>query len=119
MGLGQAGRPGQGQHLPDRALRTMIDKSSAVPILLERLEKLAQGHCLEIRTYKRNRRIMFCRDAETTWSILQDGFEQRLHQSVPWDKLRKLMQALLRKEFPRSSKIRMYVLGPGVLEQDA
>ncbi|HDQ41742.1 MAG TPA: hypothetical protein ENN39_12060 [Desulfonatronum sp.] len=97
----------------------MIDKSSAIQTLLERLEKLPSGHCLEIRTYKRNRRIMFRRDAQATWSILQEGFEHRLHQGVPRDKLRKLLQSLLRKEFPRSSKIRVYVLGPVFLEQDA
>lgn len=97
----------------------MIDKSSAIQTLLERLDKLPAGHCLEIRTYKRNRRVMFRRDLETTWSILQDGFEHRLYQDVPRDKLRKLLQSLLRKEFPRSSKIRVYALGPVFMEQDA
>lgn len=90
----------------------MIDKNTAFPTLLERLEKLPVGHCLEIRTYKRNRRILFRRNRENEWGALQDGFERVLHENITADKLRKLLQTLIRKEFPRSTKIRVYALGP-------
>ncbi|GAB6060494.1 hypothetical protein [Desulfonatronum parangueonense] len=97
----------------------MIDKNSAIPSLLERLGKLPVGDCLEIRTYKRNRRIQFRRDGEDKWSAFQDGFEKNIHENIATDKLRKLLQTLLRKEFPRSTKIRVYVLGPCVLNEES
>ena len=90
----------------------MIDKSSAVSIILGRLDKLPPGHCLEIRTYKRNRRVLFRRSGENSWTILQDGFAKDLYENVVQEKMRKVLQTLLRKEFPRSTKIRLYALGP-------
>jgi len=89
----------------------MIDRNAAVPAILERLEKLPQGHCLEIRTYKRNRRVLFHRVGGNTWTVYQDGFDTDIFTDVPRDKMRKLLQSLLRREFPRSTKIRIYVLG--------
>ncbi|WP_045219280.1 hypothetical protein [Desulfonatronum thioautotrophicum] len=90
----------------------MIDKNSAIPAILERLTKLPQGHCLEIRTYKRNRRVLFHRVADNAWNVHQDGFAKDFFENIALEKLRKLLQGLLRKEFPRSTKIRLYALGP-------
>jgi hypothetical protein len=90
----------------------MIDINTAKSSIQERLERLPMGHCLEIRTYKRNRRVLFQRDGEGTWRAFQDGFDRQVYEDVSRDKLRKLIQNLLRKEFPRSSKIRIYALGP-------
>ena len=90
----------------------MIDKNSAVSIILERLDKLPPAHCLEIRTYKRNRRVLFLRVGENAWDVHQDGFDKDFFEGVALEKMRKLIQNLLRKEFPRSTKIRIYALGP-------
>ncbi len=90
----------------------MIDKNTAQSSILERLEKLPAGHCLEIRTYKRNRRVLFRRGEQEHWSVLQDGFEKELFEDVDRDKLPRLLRSLLRKEFPRSNKIRLYTMGP-------
>ncbi len=90
----------------------MIDKSSSVSTILDRLDKLPLGHCLEIRTYKRNRRVLFHRAEKDAWNVLQDGFAKDLFENVALEKMRKLLQNLLRKEFPRSTKIRLYALGP-------
>lgn len=90
----------------------MIAKTSAVPTILERLDKLPLGHCLEIRTYKRNRRVLFRRAGENAWDVHQDGFAKDYFADIPLEKMRKLLQTLLRKEFPRSTKIRLYALGP-------
>jgi hypothetical protein len=90
----------------------MIDKNSAISTILERLDKLPLGHCLEIRTYKRNRRVLFLRVGENAWDVLQDGFGKELFEGIALEKMRKLLQTLLRKEFPRSTKIRLYALGP-------
>lgn len=97
----------------------MIDINTARSSIQERLEKLPVGHCLEIRTYKRNRRVLFRREKETVWNVLQDGFDQAMHQGVARERLPRLIQKLLRKEFPRSTKIRVYALGPCSLDNDS
>ena len=89
----------------------MIDKATAVPVLLARLDKLAPGHCLEIRTYKRNRLVRFQRLDQDAFLVIRDGFEQDRFRIAP-DKLKKALRTLLKQEFPRSAKIRVFDLGP-------
>ncbi len=89
----------------------VIDKATAIPTLLARLDKLAPGHCLEIRTYKRNRLVRFQRLGQDGFLVVRDGFEQDRFQ-VGADKLKKTLRALLKQEFPRSTKIRVFDLGP-------
>jgi hypothetical protein len=72
---------------------------------------LAPGHCLEIRTYKRNRLVRFQRLGQDGFLVVRDGFEQDRFQ-VGADKLKKTLRALLKQEFPRSAKIRVFDLGP-------
>lgn len=89
----------------------MIDKTNVIAAVLERLEKLPLGHYLDMRTYKRNRKIFFVRQAEDSFLVLQDGFEQARFEDVSLGKMKKLLQTLLKKEFPRSAKVRLYVMG--------
>jgi hypothetical protein len=42
--------------------------------------------------------------------IIEDGFSKERFR-INSEKLRKLLSALLRKEFPRSHKIRLYPMG--------
>jgi hypothetical protein len=42
--------------------------------------------------------------------VLEDGFEQH-DVEVPYKGLRKEIKRILRVEFPRSNKVRMYALG--------
>ncbi len=89
----------------------MIDKSSAIPVLLERLENLPKGHYLDVRTYKRNRFLLLVKSDENDFLIIENGYFQERFEHVPGKKLKKLLKTLLKKEFPRSTKIRVYNMG--------
>ena len=90
----------------------MIDKDNVVDAVLERLGKMEAGECLDLRTYKRNRSVLVQKLSEDAVLVVQDGYEQARHPHVPVNKLRKLFKTLLKKEFLRSNKVRLYMLGP-------
>lgn len=89
----------------------MIDKTNITAAVLARMDKLPVGHALDLRTYKRNRSVIIHKASETALNVIEDGFGQETFQITP-DKLPKLLKTLLRREFPRSTKIRLYDLGP-------
>ena len=88
----------------------MIDKTTLIPTLLERLQKMPVGHCVDIRTYKRNRSVLFIKESEQDFRILQNGFQTLEHQ-VSLTKMPRFLKGILKKEFPRSNKVRLYDLG--------
>jgi hypothetical protein len=88
----------------------MLDKATALPALLRRLEKLPLGHALDLRTYKRNRSVLVRRTDADAFHVVEDGFHQEDFR-VPFSDLKKLLKTLLKREFPRSTKIRVYDLG--------
>ncbi|RQD65399.1 MAG: hypothetical protein D5R98_03580 [Desulfonatronovibrio sp. MSAO_Bac4] len=89
----------------------MIAKSNIIPAVLERLQSLPVGHYLDVRTYKRNRYVFFVKKNEDSFLIIENGFFQDRFEDVPFKKIKKLFKTLLKKEFPRSTKIRVYNMG--------
>ncbi len=87
----------------------MIDKTRIVDAVCERLKTLPVSHCLDLRTYKRNRSVMITKLAEDDLLVVENGYFKERFQVKP-EKLRKLLKTLMKKEFPRSRKIRLYVL---------
>ncbi len=88
----------------------MIDKATAIPTIITKLKKLPIGHAIDIRTYKRNRSVVIARLGEDEFDVVENGFhEERFRVSLT--KMKKLLKILLKKEFPRSTKMRMYDLG--------
>ena len=88
----------------------MIDKATAVETVLERLARLPKGDALDLRTYKRNRSVVLHKLDEDTFTAIQDGYEQAVYEALTTRRLKKLLKTLLKKEFPRSTKIRLYTL---------
>jgi hypothetical protein len=88
----------------------VIDKTNIVETVERRLDSMDLGESLEIRTYKRNRAVLFTKLSGDRLRVVQDGFEQRTFD-IPASRLRKAMKTLLKKEFPRSRKVRLYELG--------
>jgi hypothetical protein len=88
----------------------MIDRSAIEKVLSEKLGALEVGKCIEIRTYKRNRAILFVRTGPGEFLVACDGYEKS-EQTVGEKKLRKVIKTLLKREFPRSRKVRLYDLG--------
>lgn len=89
----------------------MIDKSAVIPAVMERLQSLPTGHYLDVRTYKRNRYVFFVRKDEDDFLIIENGYFQERFENVSLKKIKKILKTLLKKEFPRSTKIRVYNMG--------
>jgi len=89
----------------------LIDRNTIIPSLLQRAAKLAIGDHLEARSYKRDRGFLIVREGEDRYRVIEDGFEQS-DQRMLQGALRKHLKTLVKREFPRSHKIRVYDLGP-------
>jgi hypothetical protein len=87
----------------------MIDKTRIVDTVCQKLKTLPISHCLDLRTYKRNRSVIIAKLAEDDLLVIENGYFKEVFRVKP-EKLRKLLKTLLKKEFPRSRKIRLYVL---------
>ncbi|MDY6950770.1 MAG: hypothetical protein SWE60_04600 [Thermodesulfobacteriota bacterium] len=95
----------------------MIDKTRLVDTVCERLKTLPISHCLDLRTYKRNRSVVIAKVAEDELLVVEKGFFKERFRVKP-QKLKKLLKTLMKKEFPRSRKIRLYVLDRFSEEED-
>jgi hypothetical protein len=88
----------------------MIDKDKIIETVAAKLKKLPVGHYLDLRTYKRNRSIVIVKKSEDDFLIIEDGyFQEKYH--LKSDKMKKTLKTLFKKEFPRSHKVRLYVMG--------
>lgn len=85
----------------------MIDKASAIETILRKLRKLPVGKGLDLRTYKRDRSVVILRKTDDLFSVRQDGFTKDTF-STDFKGLKKLLKKLLKQEFPRSNKVRVY-----------
>ncbi len=88
----------------------MIHKEVFIKTLLEKAEKLTVGHYLDIRSYKRDRIIYFIRKEEDRYHVIENGFYKDEFQ-VAFSEIRSLFKKILKKEFPRSHRIRLYTMG--------
>ncbi|MBI5695973.1 MAG: hypothetical protein HZC51_09600 [Nitrospirae bacterium] len=85
----------------------MIDKTTLIPTVLKRLKQLPVGGCLDLRPYKRNRSVVIRKTGEDYYEITEDGFfKDEMKGDI--EKVGKLMRAILKSEFPRSTKLRLY-----------
>ncbi|SFR10517.1 hypothetical protein [Desulfoscipio geothermicus] len=88
----------------------MIDKNIFIKTLIEKAKKLPIGHYLDIRSYKRNRTVLLIKEEDDLFLVIEDGFFREEFR-VNLAKLKKLFKVILKKEFPRSHKIRIYTMG--------
>jgi len=85
----------------------MIDIASAIPTILTKLKKIPIDHYLDLQTFKKDRSITIIRQTEGEFQIIERGFHDDIF-SVKASKLKKTIKTLLKREFPRSNKIRLY-----------
>lgn len=90
----------------------MIDKANAVSTVMSRAAKLTVGSGMDLRTYKRDRSVIITRVSEDLYEVMEDGFEKNWFE-VDGKGLKKLLKTLLKREFPRSNKIRVYDIPAG------
>ena len=87
----------------------MIDKTRIIQTVITRLQQLPIGHYLDLRTYKRNRSVIIVKKSDNDLLVIEDGFYQDEFPTTV-AKLKKLLKTLLKKEFPRSTKVRLYTM---------
>ncbi len=88
----------------------MIAKTAIIKTVLERVKSLPVGHYFDMRTYKRNRSVIIVKQDEDRFLLVEDGFYQDQFV-IDFSKMKKTLKNLLKKEFPRSTKIRLYTMG--------
>ncbi len=86
----------------------MINKDSFIADTLKRLEKLEVGKCLDIRTFKKDRKVVIEKLA-VNYNVYEEGFEKQSFMNLEVQDMKKLLKTLERREFPRSNKLRVYV----------
>ncbi len=88
----------------------MNDKTTIIPNVMERLVKLQNGQCLDMRTFKRNRSVAIIRTGDDSFNVVERGFYVESWEGLTAEKIKRLLKTLLKREFPRSHKIRLYML---------
>ncbi len=88
----------------------MNDKTTIIPAILERLSKLQHGQCLDMRSFKRNRSVAIICTGADSFTVVERGFHEELWEGLTTEKIKRLLKTLLKREFPRSNKIRLYML---------
>jgi hypothetical protein len=84
----------------------MIDIKTLIPSVQKRLDRLDVGGEIELKTYKRDRGVTIIKVTDDRLLIREDGFVKNEFE-IPVEKLKKTLKSLLKKEFPRSNKVRL------------
>lgn len=76
---------------------------------LKKLNELKPYNCLDIRSYKKNRKVVI-EKLENYFNLYEDGYEKVEYLNLSKEDLKKLLKSIEKIEFPRSNKLRVYVL---------
>lgn len=76
---------------------------------IKKLNELKTFNCLDIRSYKKNRKVVI-EKLEYTFNVYEDGYEKKEFLNLSKEDLKKLLRNIEKIEFPRSNKLRVYVL---------
>lgn len=88
----------------------MNDKTTIIPTVMARLSKLEKGQCLDMRTFKRDRSVIIVCTGDDSFTVMERGFYKESWEGLTAEKIKRLLKTLLKREFPRSNKIRLYTL---------
>ena len=95
----------------------LVNIESVLRTLLQKLDKLSPPQGIELLSYKRNRSIAVLLLDDTTFLVRERGYREE-EQIIDKAGLPKHLKVLVKYEFPRSRKIRMYQLdNPQELEK--
>ncbi|MBW2471330.1 MAG: hypothetical protein JRE18_04565 [Deltaproteobacteria bacterium] len=96
----------------------LVNIESVQRVLLQKLEKLRPPQGIELLSYKRNRSIAVLLLADNTFLVRERGYREE-EQVIGKGSLPKHLKALIKIEFPRSRKVRIYQLeDPHELEKE-
>ncbi|PJE80189.1 hypothetical protein CI610_00841 [invertebrate metagenome] len=85
----------------------MLEKHNLMIEVRRNIDALKVGDLIDIRSYKRNRSVVIYREEEDKYVLLEKGFYE---QEVIGDSQQMLytLKRSIKKEFPRSNKVRIY-----------
>ncbi|MFM9414034.1 hypothetical protein ACKQTC_06610 [Peptococcus simiae] len=81
--------------------------------LRRRLPKLETGGAIEILTYKRNRGLIITLREEGLYHVREHGYHREEFEAIGEGALLKLVGRIAKREFPRSTNVRLYTHAPG------
>jgi hypothetical protein len=85
----------------------LVNIDSVLRNLLQKLPKLSPPQGIELLSYKRNRSVAILLLGDNTFLVRQRGYREE-ELVVDRDELANILKSLIKYEFPRSRKIRMY-----------
>lgn len=96
----------------------LVNIDSVLRHVLQKLEKLSPLRGIELLSYKRNRSIAVLLLADQSFLVRERGYREE-EQVLDKAGLAKHLRALIKYEFPRSRKVRLYQIeNPGELGKD-
>jgi len=87
----------------------LINIQSAIKRVQQIVRQLDPPQGVEILTYKRDRGVTIIKIDAETLSVQERGYAENNFQ-VSIDGLAKLLKSIIKREFPRSRKVRVYQL---------
>ena len=95
----------------------LVNIDSVLRNLVQKLGKLSPPQGIELLSYKRNRSIAVLLLPDNTFLVRERGYREE-EQIIDKAGLQKYLKSLIKYEFPRSRKVRVYqVENPGDLEK--
>jgi len=96
----------------------LVNIDSVIRTLLQKLDKLSPPQGIELLSYKRNRSVAVLLLNDSTVLIRERGYREA-EQVLGKNGLQKHLKTLIKYEFPRSRKIRLYQIDhPGELDRE-
>lgn len=83
--------------------------TSTLQKVLHALNKKPEGEGVEILSYKRNRGVSILKEKQEVFYVREHGYNEEIWH-VEEEKLPKLLKTIMKREFPRSRKLRTYHL---------
>jgi hypothetical protein len=87
----------------------LVNIDSVLRTVLQKLEKLSPPRGVELLSYKRNRSVAVLLQSDNTFLVRERGYREE-EQVIDKDLLAKHLKSLIKYEFPRSRKVRIYLL---------
>lgn len=85
----------------------LINIDNIIQNILRLLKNTDVNAGLEIMSYKRNRAISITRLNDTKFLVIENGYEHE-ENTICKDQLGKHLKKLVKREFPRSRKVRIF-----------
>ena len=87
----------------------LVNIESALRKVVNSLKKTPAGRGMEILSYKRNRGVSVVRLDEGLFSVQERGYRDQILE-VEGKDIGKVLKSIMKREFPRSRKVRIYRL---------